>query len=192
MLITGSPGRLAETILATESRLRRLSCQTTRPPDGERGIGLDRRKGKPLRGRPMADPCPALRAMPSKTVRSRRGTRPNRRTNSKSLSHSLTTKSSCEGRGRSQFHPRRSSQRRTCCGAKPRSPHLWGRCPLAILAHPSICKTSSTSTGRPSGRLATPRTTRPESFSGPNTLSSSADAPSATFGWSRKSPSVAM
>lgn len=56
----------------------------------------------------------------------------------------------------------------------------------------SISRTSSSSIGRPSGRLATPSTTRPESISLPNTLSSSSDAPSATFGWSRKSPSVAM
>jgi hypothetical protein len=56
----------------------------------------------------------------------------------------------------------------------------------------STSRTSSNSIGIPSGRLATPTTIRPDNFAGPNTCNRISDAPSATLGCSRKSPSVAM
>jgi hypothetical protein len=52
-------------------------------------------------------------------------------------------------------------------------------------------KTNSSSTGVPSGRLATPYTRRLGFLSLPKTSCSNSEAPSATFGCSRTSPTVA-
>src|SRR5258708_13759558 len=55
----------------------------------------------------------------------------------------------------------------------------------------STSKMSSTSTGVPSGRLATPYTKRLGFFCFPKTSCSSSEAPPATFGSLRTSPAVA-
>src|SRR5207302_3985029 len=52
-------------------------------------------------------------------------------------------------------------------------------------------KITSSSTGAPSGRLATPYTKRQGFLSFPKTSCSNSEAPSATFGCSRTSPEVA-
>src|SRR5215472_6879919 len=51
---------------------------------------------------------------------------------------------------------------------------------------------SSSSTGIPSGKLATPITSRTGTLSLPKISRRRSEAPSATFGWSKKSPEVAM
>src|SRR5262249_33286040 len=53
-------------------------------------------------------------------------------------------------------------------------------------------KITSSSTGEPSGRLATPKTRREEMASSPETSRNSSDAASATFGCSVKSGVAAM
>src|SRR6266481_638333 len=60
------------------------------------------------------------------------------------------------------------------------------------LCYPATSKMISSSTGVPSGRLATPYTKRQGFFSLPKTSCSNSEAPSAIFGCSRKSPEVAM
>ena len=58
--------------------------------------------------------------------------------------------------------------------------------------HRRTSKMTSSSTGTPSGKLATPKTRRLEILSSPKTSLSSSDAASATRGCSRTSPSVAI
>ena len=62
---------------------------------------------------------------------------------------------------------------------------------LTSKSHPTTSKISSSSTGVPSGRLATPNTRRLGFLSFPKTSWSNSEAPSATFGCSRTSPEVA-
>jgi hypothetical protein len=50
---------------------------------------------------------------------------------------------------------------------------------------------TSSSTGMPKGRLATPYTNRTDFLSAPNTSQNSSEGASATVGWSKKSPDVA-
>ncbi|MDW9832171.1 hypothetical protein GOB24_32665 [Sinorhizobium meliloti] len=55
---------------------------------------MDRRKGKPLRGRPMADPCPDPPPIPEKRTRS--GRAPSNNEESPLTRQGLTANSSCE------------------------------------------------------------------------------------------------
>src|SRR5499433_4142806 len=83
--------------------------------------------------------------------------------------------------------------------ARSQNSELW--CSVVCRAEPvlvsggkhqtDISKINSSSTGVPSGRLATPYTRRLGFLSLPKTFWSSSEAPSATFGCSRTSPEVA-
>ena len=53
---------------------------------------------------------------------------------------------------------------------------------ILVLLHPATSKITSSSTGAPSGRLATPYTKRQGFLSFPKTSCSNSEAPSATFG----------
>ena len=85
-----------------------------------------------------------------------------------------------------------------CCCDCQRCHHSSCRCLWVLkateagLPYSATSKITSSSIGIPSGRLATPITSRTASLSAPNTSRNKSDAPSATRGWSKKSPDVAM